>query len=45
MFVDDGFGCDQNGFKLQEMAIYLSQDLEVKIKRVDCHVGLHIHCN
>jgi hypothetical protein len=45
MFVDDDLGCYQNGFKLQEMAIYLSQIFEVKIKMVDCHVGLHIRCN
>jgi hypothetical protein len=45
MFIDDGLGCCQNGFKLQEMASYFNQVFEVKIKRVDCHVGLHIHCN
>jgi hypothetical protein len=45
MFVDDGLGCCQNGFKVQEMAIYLSQVFGVKIKRLDYHAGLHIHYN
>ncbi len=45
MFIHDGYGCCQNGFKLQEMAIYFSRVFEVKIKRVDCHIVLHICCN